>query len=57
MFRIRKSRNFSLLQLAVVCGIGIFGGAYIYQPLLLKYIKGGNKPTEETKLRKGTKKK
>lgn len=46
MFRIRKPRNFSYFQIAFISAIGVFGGAYIYQPLLLKYIKGGDKPPE-----------
>lgn len=42
MLRIRKPRNFSFIQIAVVCAIGVLGGAYIYQPLLQKEIKEKN---------------
>jgi hypothetical protein len=38
--RIRKPRNFSFIQLAVVSAVGVFGGAYIYQPLILQFISG-----------------
>lgn len=48
--RIRKPRNFSFIQLAVVSAIGVFGGAYIYQPLLLKFINGEDpRPKKEIK--------
>jgi hypothetical protein len=44
--RIRKPRGFSFAQLAFVTVVGVFGGAYIYQPLLLKYIKDREKSEE-----------
>lgn len=46
MFRIKKPRNFSFIQLAFVCAVGVLGGAYIYQPLLQKEIKA-NKIDEQ----------
>jgi preprotein translocase subunit SecF len=39
MLRIRKSRNFSFLSIAIVSVVGVISGIYIYQPLLAKYAK------------------
>lgn len=43
MLRIRKPRNFSFVQFAVILTVGVFGGLYIYQPILLQHIKGDKK--------------
>jgi uncharacterized protein YneF (UPF0154 family) len=37
MLRIRKPRNFSILNIGVCLAIGVLGGLYIYKPLLIKY--------------------
>lgn len=41
--RIRKPKNITLTQLAVVTGVGVSGGIYIYKPLFEKFWFG-NKP-------------
>lgn len=46
MLRIRKPRNFSFIQLTVVCAIGFLGGVYIYKPLLVNYFGDKGKPEE-----------
>lgn len=47
MFRIRKPRNFNFIQIAFISALGVFGGAYIYQPLIIKFVKG-EKSEEKT---------
>lgn len=55
--RIRKPRNFSFIQLAVVSVVGVFGGAYIYKPLLLQFINGEDPRAAKEKVKKGKRKK
>lgn len=46
MLRVRKPKGFTFIQLALVSALGVFGGAYIYQPLILDYINGKSKPVK-----------
>lgn len=49
MLRIRKPRNFSFFQAALVCTLGVLGGAYIYQPILLKHLHDNKNKESEAK--------
>lgn len=37
MFRIRKPRGLTTGQLVLVTVLGVFGGVYIWKPLLVQY--------------------
>lgn len=56
MLRVRKPKGFTFFQLALVSALGVFGGAYIYQPLILDYINGTSskdKPKTDNKPESG----
>lgn len=48
MLRIRKPKGFTFIQLALVSALGVFGGAYIYKPLIIDYVDKKNGKVTKT---------